>query len=295
MSSKIVFGLVLAVCLLVTLSANAGVRSKAVQEAFEFVSKKFGKEVAEEGVERLSSRMLRLAATHGDDVVATAFKRVGPRAGKIVSEAGEHGGTALRLLAKHGDDALPLVTKGTALKAVARYGDDATTAILKHGSVGEQVIEKFAKEGAEALVKVSPQNGRRLAMMAAENQLKPELMSVITRYGDQACEFIWRNKGALATGAVLATFVASPEPYLEGTQQLAATVAEAAVKPLAEVPKVVAAEAAADTNWTAVIVSLMVVLGLAGWRWSSRIYTAATVIKGERPTKNGVPWPRKDN
>jgi hypothetical protein len=249
-----------------TLPAEAGVRSKALSEALEFVSKKFGKEVAEEGAERLSSRMMRLAAQHGDEVVATAFKRVGPRAGKIVGEAGEHGGVALRLLAQHGDDAILLAGKRTSLIAVARYGEDAATAILKHGSVGEHLVEKFAKEGAEALVKVSPQNGRRLAMMAAEGQLKPELMTVVTRFGDEACEFIWRNKGALATGVVLATFVASPEPYLQGTQQLVATVAEAAVKPLAEVPKVVAAEAAANTNWTAIVLIAVLGLGIAGWR-----------------------------
>lgn len=282
-------------CLVPALPAEAGVRSKAVQEALEYVGKRFGKEVAEEGVERLSSRMLRLAAQHGDDVVATAFKRVGPRAGRIAGEAGEHGSIALRLLAKHGDDALPLVMKGTALKAVARYGDDATTAILKHGSVGEQLVEKFAREGAEALTKVSPQNGRRLAMMAAEGQLKPELMTVVTRYGDQACEFIWRNKGALAAGAVLTTFVASPEPYLEGTQQLVSTVAEAAVKPLAEVPRVVASEAAANINWTAIVIGVMVAAGIAVWRWWSRIQTAIVASKVQIRTKNETPWPGRDN
>jgi hypothetical protein len=282
-------------CILCTLHAQAGVRSKLVSEAAEFVSKKFAKEATEEGVERLSARMLRLAAQHGDDVVATAFKRVGPRAGKVVTEAGEHGGIALRLLAKHGDDALPLVTKPAVLKSVARYGDDATTAILKHGSVGEHLVERFAKEGAEALAKVTPQNGRRLAMMAAEGSLKPELMNVVTRYGDDACEFIWRNKKGLAAGAVLATFIASPEPYLEGTRQLVSTLAEAAVKPLAEVPQVVAAQAAANTNWTPIVAGLLIAAGIAGWHWTSRIRVAAAGITGKCRPRNGPAWPRRRN
>ncbi|MBS0263102.1 MAG: hypothetical protein JSS02_14255 [Planctomycetes bacterium] len=279
MLKQIMILMVAAVYLLAALRADAGVRSKAVQEAVEFVSKKFGKEAAEEGIELLSSKMVRLAAQHGDDVVVTAFKKVGPRAGKIVSEVGEqNSGLALRLLAKHGDEAVAIVGKRSALGAVARYGDDAAEAILKHGSVGEQLVETFAREGAEALVKVTPQNGRRLAMLAADGTMKPELMSVVTRYGDEACEFIWRNKGALATGAVLATFVASPEPYLEGTQQLVSTVAEAAVKPLADVPRVVAAEAAANTNWTPIVVCLFVGLGLWVWRWSSRVSAVTAVL-----------------
>ena len=47
--------------------------------------------------------------------------------------------------------------------------------------MGEQLVGQFAKEGAEALVKVTPRNGRRLAILAAEGQMKPELMQVITR------------------------------------------------------------------------------------------------------------------
>lgn len=264
-------------------SAEAGVASRAIREAVEFAGRKFGKEVAEEGAERLATKMAQLAAKHGDDVVVAAFKKVGPRAGRIVSEAGEHGNIALRLLATHGDDALPIVAKATTLKAVAHYGDDAATAILKHGNVGEELIERFAHEGAETLAKVTPQNGRRLAMLAAEGQLKPELLSVVTRYGDEACDFVWRNKGALAIGTALTAFVAAPNEFLDGTQKLTATVAEAAVKPLAEVPKTIAAEAARSTNWTVVAFVLGVVAATAAgaWRWKSRL-VAWLVMRGLR-------------
>jgi hypothetical protein len=266
-------------CLFIAMYAEAGVRSKAVQEAFEFVSKKFGREVAEEGVEQLSTRMMRLASQHGDEIVAAAFKRVGPRAGKLVSEAGEHGGLALKLLSKHGDEAVALVGKPSTLSAVARFGDDAAEAFIKHGSVGEKLVTTFAREGAEALAKVTPQNGRRLAMLAADGTLKPELISVVTRYGDEACEFIWRNKASLATAAVLATFVASPEPYLNGSMQLASTVTELAVKPLAELPRDVAVEAAAHTNWTPIVILMLLALGGFGWFWTSKIRTGNALLQ----------------
>ena len=43
-------------------SAEAGVTSKVIQEALEFTTRKFGKEVAEEGVERVATKMSSLAA-----------------------------------------------------------------------------------------------------------------------------------------------------------------------------------------------------------------------------------------
>lgn len=294
-STILVFVVALAVLVGDRPRAEGGFTGKALREALEYAGRKFTKEVAEEGAERLSVRMTQLAAKHGDDLVAAALRRVGPRAGRVAEQAGEHGKLALKLLAKHGDDALPLVGKATALRTVARYGDDAAAAIVKHGAVGEKVVEQFAKEGAEALAKVTPQNGRRLAMMAAEGQLKPELMTVVARYGDEACDFIWRNKGSLAVGAALATFVASPEPYLEGTQQLVSTVAEAAVKPMAEVPKAVAAEAAANTNWTPIVIGLIVAAGLVGWRWTSRVRAVIAATESVRQQKDSPSWPRRDN
>ncbi len=238
--------------------AQAGAMTKGLHEAFQYIGKKFGQEVAEEGAERVSVRLTRLAAKHGDEVVAKAFRRVGPRAGRLVEEAGEQEGVALGLIARHGEAAIPLIGRSTALRTVARYGDNAAAAIIKHGTVGEQLVCQFAQEGAEAMIKVTPRNGRRLAMLAAEGQLKPELMQVITKYGNPACDFIWRNKGALAVGATLTAFVTSPGPFLDGTQKLTAAVAEATVKPIA-------VGVAYNTNWTLIGIMVTVILAIAGY------------------------------
>ena len=285
MSRVVSISCVCAATMLAAMPAEAGVAGKAIREAGEFVGRKFGREVAEEGSERLTATMLRLASKHGDDVVVAAFKKVGPRAGKIAGEAGENADTVLRLLAKHGDDAVPLVAKAASLKAVSRFGDDAATALIRHGAVGEELVERLGQEGAEALARVTPQNGRRLAMLAADGQLKPELVSVVARYGDEACDFIWRNKGSLVVGAALTTFVASPEEFLNGTQKLAATVGEAAVKPLAEVPKTIAAH----TNWTLLMMLTAMLVGVLTIprKWKARcafwlIMRCLPFGKGER-------------
>lgn len=143
-------------------------------------------------------------------------------------------------------------------RQAAKEGDAAAIAILKHGTVGEQLVGKFSKSGAEALAKVAPQNGRRLAIMAARGELKPELMEVIARGGDRACEFVWSNKAALGVGAALTAFVANPEAFISGAEKLTATVADAAVKPLA-------VGVAENTNWTVIGVMVTAIVAIAGY------------------------------
>lgn len=250
MKKYIVGLLVVIVLALQESAARAGVASKAVQEAVEYAARKFGKEAASEGIEKLSQKAGQLALKHGDDIVVAAVRKAGPRAAKVAVEAGEHSGTALRLLANHGDDALRLASKPSALRLVAAHGEDAATALIRHGTVGEKLVGEFAENGARALTQVSQQNGRRLAMLASDGVLKPDLVEVVARHGDRACEFVWKNKGALAVGTTLAVFVANPEEFLDGTRDLASVIAESAVRPIAELPKAVATEAARQVNWT---------------------------------------------
>jgi hypothetical protein len=274
-----------------TTTASASVGSKVVQEAIEYTVKKFAKEAATEGIETLGAKMAKLAAKHGDELVSAAFRKVGPRASKVVIEAGEHGGLALKLLGQHGDKALSLTLRKTSLEAVGRYGDNAITAIMKHGSLGDNLIGAFGREGAEALARVSPQNGRRLAMLAGEGALKQELVDVVAKHGDRACEFIWKNKGALAVGAGLATFVASPDAYLDGTQKLVSIVAETAVKPLAAVPAAVAGEAAKNINWNLMVVLASVFLAVLAGAWMGHLghwVSAFQVWLSQRRNAKGV-------
>lgn len=247
-------------------TAQAGVVSKAIQEAVEFTTRKFSREVAEEGAERLAAKMSSLAARHSDEVVVQAFKRVGPRAGKLVSEAGEHGDDVLRLLARHGDAAIPLATRKTSLGLVRQFGEEAGEACVKHGTIAEPIIEQFGTAGAKALTKVSDRSARQLAMLAQEGTLKPELIDVVIRHGDKACAFLWKNKRAIAGGTVLASFLANPEPYLDSAETLAAKTLDVTVKPLTT-------EAASKINWTAIV--LLEVAGLGVWRWRHKKRTAS--------------------
>ena len=91
-----------------------------------------------------------------------------------------------------------------------------------------------------------------------------DLLEMISRYGDRAMDFVWKHKGSLAVTAVLAAFLADPEPFLNGAKDLAKVVGEKAIRPVAEVPGRVAEIAARQVNWTAVIfVVLLLTTGIA--------------------------------
>ena len=96
MRSKLLTASLLVVVFVADIPAHAGPMTQGLREALEYMAKKFGREVAEEGAERVSVRMTRLAAQHGDEVVANAIRKVGPRVGQLVEEAGDQGGIALR-------------------------------------------------------------------------------------------------------------------------------------------------------------------------------------------------------
>ena len=121
----------------------------------------------------------------------------------------------------------------------------------------------------------------------------PELLGVLEKYGDPACEFVWRNKAALAVGAAAAAFLADPEPFLNGAKDITRIVAEDVVKPVAEVPATVAREAAGDvarnTSWTLVFgLGVVALAGLGAFRvWlrsgRSNLPSSPLSTGGEKP------------
>lgn len=148
------------------------------------------------------------------------------------------------------------------LAIFVKYGEPAAGAMIKHPGVAEPILEEFGAPAAKALEILSGQNARRLAMLQSDGELATmagggELFNVVAKYGDPAMDFIWKNKGSLTVAAGLTSFLADPEPFINGV-----------AKPLAAVPGQVASEAAKNTNWTVVLsVVVVVVGGLAGFRW----------------------------
>jgi hypothetical protein len=240
--------------------------AKLASEAAEYVMRKFGKEATEVGVEKLTRKIETLAIKHGDEAFV-AVRKVGPREFRLVEETGEHGLQSVKLMAKYGDEAVWVVAKPNRMAIFVKFGDNAAEAMMRHGEIAEPLLQSIGKPAVGALKAVSSQNGRRLAMLAEDGQLAkigrtPELLDVVTKYGDRAMDFIWRHKGALTVTAALTAFLTNPEPFLDGAADIMKVVAENAVKPIANVPGQIASEAARQTNWTVAVMSVLCVIGL---------------------------------
>ncbi|MBA4017242.1 MAG: hypothetical protein C0483_08720 [Pirellula sp.] len=218
--------------------ARADVKTTAVRETIEYVTKKFSKEAAAEGTELMAKKIEQLAVKHGDDGLA-AVRKVGPQALGLAEKAGAHSDDAVRAMARFGDDGAEWIAKRPKnLELASRYGDDAVEALVKHKEVAEPLVQELGEQGAKALAKIGPQQGRQLAMLASDPATaaiarNPQLLDVVARYGDAGMNFIWKNKGALAVSATLAAFLANPQPFIDGTKDLAQIAGENLVKPLA--------------------------------------------------------------
>jgi hypothetical protein len=240
------------------IAVSASPQSQVAKESAEYVLRKFGKEAAEEGLEKLTTRIEALALKYGDDALA-AVRKGGPRALKAVEEASSQGAAATRLLAREGDKALWIVENPERLKLLSAYGDDAAEAMLKHKALAEPLVSAFHKPATLALNQIDGQNARRLAKMADDGSLAAigrtdALLGVVGRYGNRAMDFIWKNKKALAATAALTAFLANPEPFIDGTVDFARDF----VGPVAET---IGGEAAKRADWTWIGITAMVVLG----------------------------------
>ncbi|MEI8212392.1 MAG: hypothetical protein WCI02_09605 [Planctomycetota bacterium] len=249
-------------------SVHAQGRVTIAKEIVEQLTRKFSKEVADEGTERLTARVQSLLAKVGDDG-AEAIRQVGPRAIRLIEEAGEDSMMSARLLAKHGDEAVWAVETPARRALISTLGEGAGESLIRHGSIAEKLLVQSGEPAVGALQNLTAQNGRRLAMLAEEPTTSrlassPDLLTILGRYGDRGMDFVWRNKGALAAGTALAVFVSNPEPFIDGSMNLAEIAASQIAKPIAE-------QIGANTQWTPVLIALIAATGFFVWlKWPKR-------------------------
>lgn len=211
----------------------AAQRGAMAREAAEFLIAKGGSKA---GVPHLAARIEGLAARHGDDAIA-ALRRGGHGAVELVEAAGPDAGKALSVLARHGEaGAARVLSRPWAMKHFLAHGDECASVLVRHPGVAEPLIEKGGAAAVKALGAVNPQNGRRLAMvldgeLAGQAAKHPEVLNVVARHGDRATEFLYRNRATLAGGAALTSFLASPEPFLDGSRDILSVAGENVAKP----------------------------------------------------------------
>lgn len=252
------------VLLIILIAGKANSQKSAIaREVAEYLLGRFGREATEMGVETMTKKVGGLTAKYGDDTIA-AVKKVGPSSFKYIEEAGEQGGSqVVKIMAKYGEESIHVITKPGRMAIFLQYGDDAAAAMLKHGGLSDPLIKQFGSPAASALSNISSQNARRIAMMAESGELAtigktPEVLSTIGKYGDKAMEFVWKNKGALATTSAITAFIADPEPFINGVKDIA----KVPVEKVSELPNAMVETFGKNTNFT--LIAIVVVVSLGG-------------------------------
>jgi hypothetical protein len=266
---RIVAGMGVIVVLIGTSAVHAGVPEQVARLAADEGARVLGRQAERTAVTTMSQRIARLAAEHGAETLV-AVRRAGPEAVEVIERASRGGALATHLLAAHGSEALVIAREPVLLELVARHGEDAALALVRHPGLARSVIEATGTPGARALAGLSAQNGRRLAMLTEDGILirmgrQEELLSTIERYGDDAMAFVWRHKGALAVGTLLAAFLKDPEPFLSGARELGGGVTQAVAQPVLGVANDVGQAVMKPLTWAA-FGTLVVLTGIGGYR-----------------------------
>lgn len=234
--------------ILASMPAESGVTSVTIREAAEFVVKKFGRGSAGRTVDEVAQNTAKMVAQHGDEAIP--FLRSSGHAGfQALTQAGDQAPDIIRLYARRGDEAIWIVSEPKKLAIFLKHGDTAANALLRHPGIADDLIDRFGISAAGALNNVSRQGAQRMGAAATEGLFtatprSTELFSVISRHGDRAMDFIWRNKGALTVTAALGSFLNDPEPYFSGARSL---IVDPVVEPVVS-----------SVNWTLIFVIAVV-------------------------------------
>jgi hypothetical protein len=242
--------------LLVVLSLFCA-QSAAARRVAREVVEAFGREA----VEAAEPRVARLVEAYGEEA-ATVLRKVGPPGVQAMERFGAPG---LRILARWGDDGLRLlaVEGEAAVASMSKYGEEAIELMVRHPGVGRDLLAQFGAQALRANVRTeSVVTLNRLAEPIRASGRSAEIFGVIEKFGDRACDFLWRNKGTIFLASVLAAFLQDPKPYLDGVKELV-------VQPASQVAR----DAASRTNWTLIVVIAVLATGAwlsIRWGWAAR-------------------------
>ena len=218
-----------AITTVVVMRVQATVESSATRDAAEFILQKFGRSAAGETIEQVSETTTRAVAKHGEACLPL-LEKTGPAGFQALEDAGKKAPDLINLYARRGDEAVWIISKPGKLAIFVKHGEGAADALFKHPVIADELIAKYGGGAIGAINSINRQNAQRLAMLSAEGSLDKlgrsgEILSVVGKWGNDAMDFIWRNKGALTVATLLGTFLKDPEIYIKGGKQLVSSVA----------------------------------------------------------------------
>lgn len=151
-------------------SATAGPAGTAIRETAEFILTKFGKGAAGQTVEEVTEATTKVIAKHGDEALPL-LRNSGHAGFTALKEAGENAPDVIKLYARKGDEAIWVISEPKKLAIFIKHGDSAADALLKHPGIADSLIGRYGDDAVGALNTVSRQNAQRLSMLADDGLL----------------------------------------------------------------------------------------------------------------------------
>jgi len=164
----VVVGIVAAI--LFGVPALAGPTSAAIRETAEYVMKKFGRGSAGQTVDEVADAATTVVARYGDDALPLV-KNAGHRGFAALDAAGDQAPDVIKLYARKGNEAVRVISEPKKLSIFLKHGDSAADALIKHPGVADDLIAKFGDDASGALNSVSKRSAQRLGMLADEGVL----------------------------------------------------------------------------------------------------------------------------
>lgn len=198
--------------------------AKGLRELAEAIAEQAGKKGSKEVVEQTTKELADISAKYGDEGLI-AVDQYGASALRVMKNAGQDAGEYLpKAINRYGSDALRLA-ESPAGRQVLREGNEAVIkAVAKHTESALPMIREVGESAARALDSVDSKNGRRLLQMHGENVFKEadfdQVVSLIGKYGDRMCEFIYKHRKVLGGAGALAIVAANAEKVIDGTFDL---------------------------------------------------------------------------
>ena len=158
------------------LPAEGGVGTEVIKQGMKFLSRKVAREAAEDVSETAAKKLVREAIHHSDDVA------------KLAKEFGEEG-------------LVQFAKSSTGRRLYDEVGVDAAKTILKHGSIGEELLIKAPKGSVKNVA---------VALSKMEKPAARRLTSAVRKGGEEALIWAGKHPGLVAFGAVGTFLLAHP-------------------------------------------------------------------------------------
>ncbi len=169
-------------------NVQAGVATKAAKEGAEYLSERLGRKATREAAETAAKKATGEAAE--TIVRKTTAKAARQSAEQLARKAG---------------------------LAASRCTDNALSAVVRYGDSAAGLINHFGDDAAQALVTVSPRNGRRLMMLEqelAQSGHAEPILKLVGHRGDALVDWLWKHRGSVAAGVGITVLLTNPDAVL---------------------------------------------------------------------------------